>query len=123
MVCAFSSEIEGGIEIDGERYASLDCTGLTLLWPKWFPPTAPEMLQMAQALVTAVDGSVMSNETACALWCSFAGVDDSHDEWRRVQAELANSQLQQARTQGVTKAGDTRKAATDGKTLSHQVQA
>lgn len=123
MVCRLSTIVDGGVEIDGEKVESIDPAGLGLVWPKWFQPTPMEFLQTAQGLVTARDGNLMSDETACGLWCAFIGVDNSAEEWARVQAELADAAAQTAKQAGIVAAGDTRKAATSGNTLSHKVQA
>ncbi|BCI68100.1 phage portal protein [Acetobacter aceti] len=123
MVCALSAIVDGGVEIDGERHENIGPSGLTLVWPKWFQPTPMEFLQTAQGLVTARDGNLMSDETACSLWCAFIGVDNSAEEWEKVQAEVADSAAQAAKQAGINAAGNTRKAATSGNRLSHQVQA
>jgi len=117
MVCQFSAALADGVLIDGERRKDLDSTGLCLHWPPWFDPTEPELLALAQGLVTAVDGGLIANQTACMIYAARIGVADASEEWAKIKAEIANSER-------VAKPADTvRKDALVGKTLSHQVEA
>lgn len=123
IVCRLSTIVDGGVEIDGEKIEDIDPAGLGLVWPKWYQPTPTEFLQTAQGLVTARDGNLMSDETACSLWCAFIGVDNSAEEWARVQAEMADAATQAARNAGADQASETRKDALSAKTLTHKVTA
>lgn len=117
MVCQFSSALADGVLIDGERHKDLDPTGLCLHWPPWFDPTEPELLALAEGLVTAVDGGLIANQTACMIYAARIGVADASEEWAKIKTEIANGER-------VAKPADTvRKNALVGKTLSHQVEA
>ncbi|MBO1361786.1 phage portal protein [Acetobacter sacchari] len=123
MVCAMSSAVTDGVLIAGRKVSDIDPSGISLTWPQWFPPTPPELLQLAQALVTAVDGNIMSNETACAMYGAAVGTDDAAKEWALVQAQIADKAAQAAQAAGQEAATNTRKAGLDGKSKSHKVQA
>ncbi|NVN02199.1 MULTISPECIES: phage portal protein [Asaia] len=117
MVCQFSSALADGVLINGERFKDLDPAGLCLHWPPWFDPAEPELLALAQGLVTAVDGGLIANRTACMIYAARIGVADASEEWAKIKEEIANGER-------VAKPADTvRKDSTTGKTLSHQVEA
>lgn len=117
MVCQFSSALADGVLINGDRFKDLDPTGLCLHWPPWFDPTEPELLALAQGLVTAVDGGLIANQTACMIYAARVGVADASEEWAKVKNEIANGER-------VAEPADTvRKKTQAGKTLSHQVEA
>lgn len=122
MVCDISL-MAPKLTVDGKDVGALDADGLGLLWPKWFEPTPQEVLSEAQGLVTAVDGGLISNETACAVFCSRLGLEDATEEWVRVQAMLSDKAAQAAQSQGQIDAKNTRKDALSGSSLSHKVQA
>lgn len=115
MVCAFSSAIAGGVVIGGEDRSRLDPAGLDLRWPAWFPPTSVELLQIAQGLVTAVKGGLMSEQTACELYAARVGITDAAAEWERVKAEIKARPPENAQ--------NVHRDANTGLTLSHQVEA
>lgn len=123
MACRFSSVLTDGVRIGGTDRRSLDPAGLDLHWPDWFPPTTPELLTLAQGLVTAVDGNILSNETAVQIYAARAGVPDGAEEWQRVSAQIRDAEAKAAQAAAAAKASDDRKAAIAGNTLSHQVEA
>lgn len=122
MVCDISL-ISPKLVIDGKDVGAIDASGLALVWPKWFEPTPQEVLSEAQGLVTAVDGGLISDETACAVFCSRLGVESAAEEWGRVKAMQADKAAMAAQAQGQIDATGTRKDARSGSTLSHKVQA
>lgn len=90
MICDFSRVIDGGLEIDGVTFKELDPAGMRLHWPSWFEPSETELLALAQALVTAVDGGLIANETACVIYAGRLGIPDANSEWERVKAEISS---------------------------------
>ncbi|KXU99244.1 portal protein [Gluconobacter potus] len=114
MICDFSRVIDGGLEIDGNTFRELDPAGMRLHWPSWFEPSEAELLALAQALVTAVDGGLIANETACVIYAGRLGIPDASSEWERVKAEISSG----AKVAKSPK--ETRTDANGGKTLSHQ---
>lgn len=122
MICDFSLAIEGGIQVDGER-VTLDDAGLALEWPPYFPATDGEILQLSQALVTAVKGGILSNESACSIFAAKTGCADPATEWARVQAELQDPTIQATRNADASATKAVRTAAGVGKTETHQVTA
>ena len=117
MVCKFSEVIADGLLIDGENVKALDPNGLSLHWPPWFDPSETELRDLAVALVTAVDGGLMANETACVIYAGRLGIPDASSEWARVKNEISSG------TRVAKSAKETRTDANDGATLSHKVTA
>ena len=127
MLCQFSFVVEGGIKIHEQQFTDLNPAGIKLRWKAWYPPTDPEILAAAQGLVTAVAAGIMSEETACSLFCSRVGIDDGVAEWARVCAEIKEKREQDekmARLTGkipagkdvLTQADEVRKKAGAGRT-------
>ncbi|QEH97295.1 phage portal protein [Gluconobacter thailandicus] len=117
MICRFTHVVNGGLKIDGAAFTDLEPSGIGLHWPPWFAPTEPELLQLAQGLVTAVDGGLISNETACTIYSARIGIADAASEWAKISEELSKG------TRVAKSAETTRKDSNSGKTLSHQVTA
>jgi len=115
MVCRLSETLTAGVQIGGQLVRGLDPSGLDLRWPAWFPPTSSELLQVAQGLVTAVKGGLLSDQTASELYAARVGITDAAAEWARVQAEMATRAEESAQT--------VRRDASAGATLSHQIEA
>jgi hypothetical protein len=120
MACAASTALEGGLIIAGKAVKALDPAGLELRWAPWMPPMPADVLGIAQGLVTAVTGGVLSQETAAARMGDVLDVDDVSAEFARIQAEAeAKAQQQKA----VAEAAAVRAAANLGKTATRQVTA
>lgn len=117
MICRFTSTVSGGLKIGGTAFMNLDPSGLGLHWPPWFAPTEPELLQLAQGLVTAVDGGLMSNETACTIYSARIGIADAATEWAKIREEVSNG------TRKAESVETIRKDSNSGKALSQQVTA
>jgi len=86
MACAFSAGLENGLCLNGEMVRGLDSAGLALHWPPWFPVSEPELLSLAQGLVTAWRGGIVSRETAVRLYANATGNIDPAAEWSRIAA-------------------------------------
>ncbi|AOX20604.1 phage portal protein [Kozakia baliensis] len=86
MACAFSAGLENGLCLNGEMVRGLDPAGLALHWPPWFPVSEPELLSLAQGLVTAWRGGIVSRETAVRLYANATGNIDPAAEWSRIAA-------------------------------------
>ena len=87
MACKFSQKVHGterGIYIGGKLVADLEGEGLTLHWPPWFPQTGRELMELAQALTTAVAAGVMSRHTATVIFANASGADPNL-EWEAVE--------------------------------------
>ncbi len=94
MVCSASQQVEGGLLVGDVDGMTLDATGLELRWPTYFQPTNNDLLQNAQALVTALDGGIVSQETAVTKYAAMTDVDDAQEELARIQGEKAAAQAQ-----------------------------
>ena len=124
MVCAASQKVEAGLTIGEKTGIKLNPTGLELRWPAFFPPTNADLLQTAQALVTAVDGSILSQETAIQQMSGLTDVDDAAEELARVQKETQAKQQQAMETmQATANAQQVAQAANAGKSETHQLTA
>lgn len=88
MVCRFSAALDGGLRLGGVLVRDLDPGGLSLHWPPWFAPSEPELLSLAQGLVAAWRGGILSRETAARLYANATGNPDPVAEWRRVCASM-----------------------------------
>ncbi|GAN55584.1 phage portal protein [Tanticharoenia sakaeratensis] len=86
MACRFSCVLKDGLLIDGVRVRNLVPTGLSLHWPPWFAVTNGELLSLAQGLVTAVSGGVLSRETAVRIYANATGNPDPAAEWQQLVA-------------------------------------
>jgi len=85
MACRFSRVLERGLILGGVAFRDLSCSGLDLHWPPWFAATNQELASLAQGLVTAVSGGVLSRETAVRIYANATGNPDPSQEWLRVQ--------------------------------------
>lgn len=120
MVCAASAVIDSGLIINDKPYRNIDPDGLELRWATWMPPMPQDLLQTAQALVTAVDGRVISQETAAGKYGSLLDVDDAEEELLRIQNDM-KAAAQAA--QDLADATATRQAARIGQTTTRQATA
>ena len=127
MVCAASQDVEGGLLVGDNDGMTLDATGLELRWPTYFQPTNNDLLQNAQALVTALDGGIVSQETAVTKYAAMTDVDDAQEELARIQGEKAAAQaqaLQIAQASGpTTDPQQVRQDANAAKTETRQITA
>ena len=95
MICRMSATVgdekEGtaGLLLNGNTYQALSVEGLSLHWPPWFSQTGQELLELSQALATAVSAGVMSRQTASLLFANAAGTDPTL-EWSRVESWVAD---------------------------------
>lgn len=91
MACRFSSVLEDGLYLGGEMMRSMDPGGLALHWPPWFAPGETELLSLAQGLVAAWRGGILSRESAARLYATATGNPDPSGEWDRVRTFVAES--------------------------------
>ena len=92
MACKFSQKVRGsepGIYIGPDLVTNLEGTGLTLHWPPWFPQTGRELMELAQALTTAVAAGVLSRRTAAVTFANAIGADPNL-EWEAVKDWVAS---------------------------------
>lgn len=64
MVCAASAKVRGGLRIGGQDYADLDPTGLSLIWPSWFPANFADKQAQAATVATLVGSGIINRATA-----------------------------------------------------------
>ncbi|WP_428375187.1 phage portal protein [Lichenicoccus sp.] len=64
MVCAATGRVRGGLRIAGKDHADLDATGLSLVWPSWFPTTFADRQAQASTVATLVASGVIDRQAA-----------------------------------------------------------
>lgn len=89
MACRFSCVLENGLRLGGVLVKDLPYCRMTLRWPAWFPATDPELLSLAQGLVTAVSNGILSRETAVRMYATASGNSDPGTEWRLLENWVA----------------------------------
>ena len=68
--------------------------GISLIWPRWYAPTAEDRQHDAQTLATLTSAGLMSTETAVKSLADTYDVEDVPGELRRIRAdELLASEL------------------------------
>ncbi len=65
--------------------------GLSLIWPRWYPPTAQDRQLDAQTLATLTSSGLMSVETAVKSLADTYDIEDVPAELTRIRAGLATS--------------------------------
>lgn len=60
---------------------------VSLRWPRWFPPTAIDLMNLADTLTTLCGGGLMSRETAVKVLAAQYDIDDAAAEAALVEAE------------------------------------
>ncbi len=99
MVCAASKVVAGGLIIGDEQAATdIDDAKLELRWPSWLPSMPRDVLEGAQALVTAFLEGIVSRETAVARFGSLINVSDAGEEFDRVLADIQEQRAEDDRT-------------------------
>ncbi len=91
MVCLASRRVQGGIEINGQRYANIEPAGLGLRWPAWFSANFTDRQAQASTLETLTRAGILSRETATALVAGAYDVEDVTTELGRITAETKES--------------------------------
>lgn len=95
MICKASSVVSDGLLVgDKTDMKDIDPEGLELRWPAWLAALPRDILDGAQALVTAVDGNVISRQTAVARFGAMLGVDDATEEFARVEADIKDARAE-----------------------------
>ncbi len=61
--------------------------GLSLIWPRWYPPTAEDRQHDAQTLATLTSAGLMSTETAVKSLADTYDIEDVPGEIARIRAD------------------------------------
>ena len=120
MVCAASQVVSGGLIVGGDEAVVLDPAGLELRWPPYFRPTNADLLQNAQALVTALKGGIVSQPTAVTAYSAMTDVDDAEGELRQIQQDQAQAAADALAVAQATAASAVRADANVGKTATRE---
>nr|WP_321986662.1 phage portal protein [uncultured Lichenicoccus sp.] len=86
MVCAATGRVRGGLRIAGTDYADLDATGLSLIWPSWFPTTFADRQAQASTAATLVASGIVDRQAAFDM---VAPLNDLHGHRERLFADPA----------------------------------
>lgn len=98
MVCAASSRMRGGIIVAGEPRANLSDKGLSLVWPRWFAPTAEDRQSDATTAKTLSEAGIVSRETLLRNVAQDYDVEDVDAELALIEGERAKA-MEEAREQ------------------------
>jgi len=60
---------------------------VALRWPRWFPPTASDLMNLATTLTTLCGGGLMSRETAVKVLAAQYDIDDAAAEQALIEEE------------------------------------
>lgn len=76
------------LQVGGAPIPKLDANApVSLIWPRWFPPSAQDRLADAQALATLSKAGHLSGETAVKAIRDFYDISDLTLELRNIEAE------------------------------------
>lgn len=67
-------------------------TPLSLIWPPWYPPTAGDRVQEAQALVSLLNSGLISRESAVKSIAAAYDISDIHGEISRIAQDEREQQ-------------------------------
>jgi hypothetical protein len=85
------------LTVRGEIVAPLDpAARISLRWPRWYPPDAPDRQCDAKTLTTLTDGGLLSRETAVKSISDVYDIDDVAAELARIVAEQPTDGTAQA---------------------------
>lgn len=78
--------------IMGQKVSNLrDDIMLTLKWPPFFPPTATDRAGLVTATRSALEGGIMSKETAVKSLASLYDVEDIEEELNKIKVDEAEA--------------------------------
>lgn len=76
IVCRASSRLRGGLVIGKSSHVGLDPSGLSLLWPNWFPATAVDRQAETGSAISLLNADVIDRETAYGIVAPLYGLPD-----------------------------------------------
>jgi hypothetical protein len=105
MIIAITNQPGYGILVNGKLISHLNSKEkITLDWPAWYPDTAAEKVQNANALKTLKDGGFISSETATKDIADNYSIEDIEAERQRIdedQAKIAALMPKVTQTQNI----------------------
>ncbi|HTJ88893.1 MAG TPA: phage portal protein [Acidocella sp.] len=85
----FAAARQREIRVAGAPLAAFDTSDLSLIWPRYFPPTYNEKFQEAQAYRTLFEGGLISRQRAVSKMASDNDVEDVAEEEKLIDADIA----------------------------------
>jgi Phage portal protein, SPP1 Gp6-like len=85
----FAAARQREIRVLGAPLAAFDTSDLSLIWPRYFPPTYNEKFQEAQAYRTLFEGGLISRQRAVAKMASDNDVEDVAEEEKLIDTDIA----------------------------------
>jgi hypothetical protein len=85
----FAAARQREIRVAGAPLAAFETSDLSLIWPRYFPPTYNEKFQEAQAYRTLFEGGLISRKRAVAKMASDNDVEDVAEEEKLIDADIA----------------------------------
>jgi hypothetical protein len=105
MVCQASAKFD--LTIAGKSVSRLDGSNLSLLWPRFFPPTYDEKFAEAQAYRTLREGGLISRERAVSKMASDNDVEDPAEELNKIAADMSEDDARLVRQGAQTQNRET----------------
>lgn len=99
MIVAASEKT--AITVDGKRI-KLSAEPISLRWPAWYAPTSTDMTSVVNAVKTAKDAGIISQETAVKQVAAAYDIEDTDAEIKQIKAEQAEQAALLAETAQVT---------------------
>ena len=75
MLCRASSRLERGLLVAGKFQADLDPSGMTLVWPNWFPASFADRQAQASSIAALLQAGVIDQHTAFDIIAPLYGLD------------------------------------------------
>ncbi len=107
MVCMASSKVKGGLLIGDDTYENLDPKGISLIWPRWYAPTADDRQAEAGTLSTLCTAGLMARHTAVQSLADTYDVEDVEAELALIAADQAAADARAAAQAAQVTAAET----------------
>jgi hypothetical protein len=107
MVCDASAVVKGGVSIGDVDYTNLDPAGISLLWPRWYAPSAEDRQAEATTLSALTAAGLMSRHTAVQSIADTYDVEDVEAEMTLIDADIAAADARAAALAAQVKATES----------------
>jgi hypothetical protein len=74
MLCKASQRVGAGLLVAGERQRDLDPSGISLIWPSWFPASFADRQAQANSIATLLQAGVIDRSSALAIVAPLYGL-------------------------------------------------
>ena len=84
----FAAAKQRDVKVAGVTLPAFDTSDVSLIWPRYFPPTYNEKFQEAQAYRTLFEGGLISRQRAVTKMASDNDVEDVAEEEKLIDADI-----------------------------------